>query len=69
MPREYSDFVWTGGAARASKPVSICKGNFGRKRNPFSGILLETEAHVSQILGTRMTNTKNVDILEKQTHA
>ena len=34
----YSDVVWTGCAAEASKPVPIFKGHFGGKGYPLLGI-------------------------------
>ena len=37
----YSDLVWTGCAARASKPIPILKGHFEWKEYSFLGIFLE----------------------------
>ena len=66
--------IWVGQgcAARASKPLPIYKGDFGRKRYPFLRIFLEKYAHFSKILQfSGFSKCKNQKIWaqsEKLTH-
>ena len=72
--------IWFGQgcAARASKPIPIFKGHFGRKEHPFLGISLKCIPIFLQFLGVHMTNTQKnwknrptfIDIfVENGTHA